>query len=95
MPPVDAVAYIGDVLETLKVPRSLRRNQNQQDGLITIQFEGWTPGLESPDKFPAETQKPFVPSYVFGAITGLRRWQRLGESNTVPAGTAVYKTAPG
>jgi hypothetical protein len=26
---------------------------------------------------------------------GLRRWRRLGESNTVPAGTADYKSAPG
>jgi hypothetical protein len=36
-----------------------------------------------------------VPSIVFGGITDCEGWRRLGELNTVPAGTAAYRAAPG
>jgi hypothetical protein len=39
----DPMNYIGRVLELLKVPRILRREPNQPEGRILIQFEGGLP----------------------------------------------------
>jgi len=39
----DPIFYIGNALEALKIPRILKRNRNQPEGVITIAFEGGFP----------------------------------------------------
>jgi hypothetical protein len=39
----DPLFYVGNVLKAFQVERSLDRRQNQEDGLITINFEGGFP----------------------------------------------------
>jgi hypothetical protein len=39
----DPMSYIGRVVQALKLPRILKRDPNQPEGLITIQFEGGIP----------------------------------------------------
>jgi len=46
-------------------------------------------------KFPCRDAETACATGCIWWYNGLRRWRRLGESNTVPAGTPVYKTGPG
>jgi hypothetical protein len=39
----DPATYIGRALEAFKIPISLQRDPKQEDGLITINFEGGFP----------------------------------------------------
>jgi hypothetical protein len=39
----DPIFYIGNALEALKIPRILKRNKNQPEGVISITFEGGFP----------------------------------------------------
>jgi hypothetical protein len=39
----DPIFYIGNVLQALRIPRSLTRSKTQPEGLITINFMGGFP----------------------------------------------------
>jgi len=43
VPDSEPLAYVGHVLEALKLPRSLRRDMSQPENLIIVQFEGGIP----------------------------------------------------
>jgi len=39
----DPIFYIGNALQSLKIPRTLQRNENQPEGVIAVTFEGGFP----------------------------------------------------
>jgi hypothetical protein len=39
----DSTAYVGAALEAFKIPRTLKRDKNQEEGVITIDFQGGFP----------------------------------------------------
>jgi hypothetical protein len=41
--PFDSMTYIGAALEAFKIPRSLKRDKSQEEGVISIDFQGGFP----------------------------------------------------